>query len=104
MRLAHTAAGALAIAAILAPNAAARLPSDEPASTTAYPAIAAPASPPVTADATPAAAPSVTRSIDDEDFDWGSAAIGAGGAGAALLLAAAGVSAAGHRRHQRVVH
>jgi hypothetical protein len=41
----------------------------------------------------------VTRTIDD-GFDWGSAAIGAGGAGIVLILGAAGLSAAGHRRHE----
>ena len=45
-------------------------------------------------------APTVTRTIDD-GFDLGSAAIGAGGAAAVLLLTAAGASAVSHR-HQRV--
>ena len=35
----------------------------------------------------------------NEGFDWGSAAIGAGIAGALLLLIAAGASAAAHRGH-----
>ena len=48
-----------------------------------------------------AAAPTVTRTID-ERFGWGSAAIGAGGATAVLLLTAAGASALSHR-HQRAV-
>ena len=47
-----------------------------------------------------ALAPTVTRTVDD-GFDLGSAAIGAGGAAAVLLLTAAGASAVSHR-HQRV--
>jgi hypothetical protein len=105
-RIARTAAGALAATALLAPAAAsAHLPFEELR-----------AAPPVVYHATPAPdridtgrsaqvtraavtpAPTVTQSIDD-GFDWGAAAIGAGGAGALLLLAAAGTSAAGHRRH-----
>ena len=41
----------------------------------------------------------VTTTID-EGFDWGSAAIGAGGAAAVLLLGAAGASAVSPRRHR----
>ena len=44
-------------------------------------------------------APAVTTTID-EGFDWGSAAIGAGGAAAVLLLGAAGASALAPRRHR----
>jgi hypothetical protein len=92
-RIARTAAGALAAPALLAPAAAPvvyhatpapdRIDTGRPAQVTR-------------AAVTPA--PTVTQSIDD-GFDWGAAAIGAGGAGALLLLAAAGTSAAGHRRH-----
>jgi hypothetical protein len=103
-RLTRTAAAALTVTALLAPTASAHLPWDErPAPTVAYQAMPAPDridSGPVAA-ATPTAsqpAPTVTETIDD-GFDWGSAAIGAGSAGLALLLAAAGASAAGHRRH-----
>jgi hypothetical protein len=44
-------------------------------------------------------APTVTRTTDD-GFDWGSAAIGAGGAAAVLLLTGAGASAVSHRHHR----
>lgn len=43
--------------------------------------------------------PAVTTTID-EGFDWGSAAIGAGGAAAVLLVGAAGASALTPRRHR----
>ena len=43
-------------------------------------------------------APTVTRTVD-EGFDVGSAAIGAGGAAAGLLLTAAGVAVVSRRRH-----
>jgi hypothetical protein len=99
MRPAPSAVAALAAAALIVPSASARMPADEPASTTAYPAVVAPAS--STAD-TPA--PTVTQTIADEGFDWGDAAIGAGAAGAVLLLTAAGATAVGHRRHQGVAH
>lgn len=48
---------------------------------------------------TEAPAPTVARTIDD-GFDLGSAAIGAGGAAAVLLLGAAGASAVSHRHHR----
>jgi hypothetical protein len=38
--------------------------------------------------------------INDEGFDLGSAAVGAGGAGAFLLLTAAGIAFVGQRRHR----
>jgi hypothetical protein len=65
-------------------------------------APAAQASPPLEpgsgeAGSVPVDAPAVTTVIDD-GFDWGSAAIGAGGAAAVLLLSAAGASAP--RRHR----
>jgi hypothetical protein len=101
MRLAPTAVAALAATALVVPSASARVPADEPVSTTAYPAVAAPAGPTVDT-ATPA--PAITQTIADDGFDWGAAAIGAGGAGAVLLLTAAGASAVGHRRHQGVAH
>jgi hypothetical protein len=44
--------------------------------------------------------PTAVRIVDD-GFDWGSAAIGAGGATGLLLLAATGAAAATHR-HRRV--
>jgi hypothetical protein len=51
-----------------------------------------------------APAPTVTRAtvIDDGGFDWGSAALGAGGAGVLLVLAAAGASTMQH--HHRRAH
>lgn len=50
------------------------------------------------AGSVPADAPAVTTVIDD-GFDWGSAAIGAGGAAVVLLLGAAGASALPPHRH-----
>jgi hypothetical protein len=92
-RLARTLAGALALSAIAAPTAGA-LPAEQvqggSPSTNAAPAI----------DKTEALAPTVTRTID-EGFDWGSAAMGAGGATALLLLTGAGATAVSHR-HRRV--
>jgi hypothetical protein len=46
----------------------------------------------------PAETPAETTVID-EGFDWGSAAIGAGGAAVVVLLGAAGASALSPRRH-----
>jgi hypothetical protein len=48
---------------------------------------------------TEAPAPTVTRAID-KGFDLGSAALGAGGAAAVLLLTAAGTSAVSHRQRK----
>jgi hypothetical protein len=78
-------AGALAIAAIAAPAAAA-----QPQHTVGPGQGATPPD---------YDKPVVTHTIDG-GFDAGSAAIGAGGAATALLLAAAGASAASHRRHR----
>src|SRR5260370_98308 len=72
-----------------------------PPRTPGPPAGPPPATPPA---ATVAPAPAVTQTIADDGFDWGAAAVGAGGAGAVLLLTAAGASAVGHRRHQGVTH
>jgi hypothetical protein len=41
----------------------------------------------------------VSREID-ESFDWGSAALGAGGAASVLLLTGAGATAVARRRHR----
>lgn len=89
-RIAPALATTLAIATIgiAAPAAGARLPDD---------ALRAPAAPPSTQVVADTPTPTVTRTID-EGFDWGSAAIGAGGAGIVLLLGAAGLTAANHRR------
>jgi hypothetical protein len=92
-RLTRTVAGALAVTAIAAPTAGA-LPAEQvqggsPSSRSA-PAIGSKAEAP---------APTVTRTIDD-GFDWGSAAVGAGGAAAVLLLTGAGASAVSHRHHR----
>jgi hypothetical protein len=103
-RLARTAAGALAATAILAPAASAGLPLEERRTpTVAYQATPAPdrVDSGRSAPVTPAAVqppPAVAETVDD-GFDWGSAAIGAAGVGIVALLAAAGASAAGHRRH-----
>lgn len=102
-RIARTAAGALAATTLLAPAASAHLPFDErPTPTVAYQPAPAPdrIDSGRVAAVTPATvrpAPTVTQTIDD-GFDWESAAIGAGIAGV-VLLAAAGASTAGHRRH-----
>jgi hypothetical protein len=94
-----TTAATVAAAALLASSSAsARLPVEEQTSTTAYPAVAAPAAT-VSPDALTAPAPPITQTVDDEGFDWGAAAIGAGGVGVVLLLTAGGASAIGHRRH-----
>jgi hypothetical protein len=52
----------------------------------------------VTSEPAPADAPVVVRRVD-AGFDWGSAAIGAGGAGAlAVVIALGGVAYAGRQR------
>jgi hypothetical protein len=73
-------------------------------------ALAAPAASAVPArpDATPAdrviIQPDVAPLVDD-GFDWGSAAIGAGGAGALILLLSAGGFSYRHRQeHIRTAH
>ena len=48
-------------------------------------------------------APPVTTTID-EGFDWGSAAIGAGAAGALLVLVSLGGYKFASRSHTRVAH
>jgi hypothetical protein len=88
-RLTRTLAGALAVSALAAPAAEARhgqeVHSDKPGNGSAE--FSAPA-------------PTVTRTID-AGFDVGSAAIGAGGAAAVLLLTAGAGSAVSHR-HSRI--
>ena len=85
-RLARMLAASLAAAAVAAPPAHAmadRGPvTDEPA----------PA---------PTQAPVVVRAVD-EGFDWGSAAIGAGGAGALIVLVSLGGFSYATRHHVRV--
>lgn len=81
-RLTRTVASALAVTALAAPAAEARYDDDMHAGRTVHPG------------------PTVSRTIDD-GFDMGSAALGAGGAAAVLLLTAAGASTVSHR-HQRV--
>jgi len=88
--LTSTVAAALAATALAAPAADAR-PWEE-----AFSSPDQRSAPAIESDP----APTVTRTIDD-GFDLGSAAIGAGGAAAVLLLTAAGASAVSHR-HQRV--
>jgi hypothetical protein len=51
-------------------------------------AIAQPIADPQTSEPAPAAAPVVRT--NDEGFDWGSAAVGAGGAGAVIVLVSLG--------------
>ena len=86
-------AAGLAVAALAVPAAQASPIRDPGAGDTPGPAAI---------DVTPIeteSAPPVTTLID-EGFDWGSAAIGAGGAAAVLLLGAAGASALSARRHR----
>ena len=78
-RLPRCVAAALVVSAIAAPNAGARPIYDSPAPT--------------------AHSLSPTRS-NGEGLDLGSAALGAGGAGAFLLLTAAGIAFVGQRRHR----
>ena len=85
MKLHRSIVTGIAIAALAAPAAPAT-PIIEPGSGAT--------SEPVAPDS-----PAVTTTID-EGLDWGSAAIGAGGAAAVLLLSAAGASALSHRRHR----
>ena len=85
-RLSRTAAGTLAILAVAAPMAAARPAIDSPADIKAH-SVAAPAR---------TVAPSA-----DAGFEWGDAAIGAGGATLALMLGAAGAMSVS-RRHQHI--
>jgi hypothetical protein len=94
-RLTHSVAGALAIAALAAPAAGAFPAEQVQGSTNPN----APATPIHVNNTSAGPAPTVSRTIDD-GFDVGSAAIGAGGAAAVLLLSAAGASALVHRRHQ----
>jgi hypothetical protein len=68
----------LAAAALAAPSALARV---DPPATTPFNSREA--------DPTVPAAPVVVRTVDD-GFDWGSAAIGAGGAGALVMVVALG--------------
>lgn len=83
-RFTRAVAGALAITALAAPAAGAR-PAEEMF---------------INESRAEAPGPTITRTID-EGFGWSSAAIGAGGATAVLLLGAAGASARSNR-HQRV--
>jgi hypothetical protein len=87
-------AGALAITALAAPVAGARLPTEN----LPDPSGNIPSAPVVSQ----APAPTVTRTavVDDGGFDWGSAALGAGSAGVLLVLAAAGASTMQHH-HRR---
>jgi hypothetical protein len=90
----RAAISALAITAIAAPAAGAR-PATEPQSSSGYNASA------VAIEPEPAApAPTVTRAID-AGFDWGSAAVGAGGAAAVLLVSLGGATML-TRRNARV--
>jgi hypothetical protein len=63
-------------------------------------AVAQPIADPQTSEPAPSDAP-VVRTID-EGFDWGSAAIGAGGAGAAIVLVSIGGIAVASRHRMRV--
>jgi hypothetical protein len=63
-------------------------------------AVAQPIADPQTSEPAPSDTP-VVRTID-EGFDWGSAAIGAGGAGAAIVLVSLGGIAVVSRHRTRV--
>jgi hypothetical protein len=93
-RLTQSVAAALVIAAVAAPAAGA-VPAEQ---VQGNPNPNAPAAPIHVNDTSAGPAPTVSRTIDN-GFDVGSAAIGAGGAAAVLLLGAAGASALVHRRH-----
>jgi hypothetical protein len=95
-RLARVAAAAVTGAALAAPPALAR-PIDSPP--TPLPAYSGPAID-IEGDAPPAGAPVVQRI--DGGFDWGSAAIGAGGAGGLVAVVALGGVAYGVRRRTGV--
>jgi hypothetical protein len=95
-RLTRTVAGALAVTAFAAPAASA-YPAEQLQGSPRSQDISGPPLP-IDPDAQ-APRPTVTRTIDD-GFDFGSAAIGAGGAAAVLLLSAAGASAVTHRHHR----
>jgi hypothetical protein len=79
-RLPRALAAALIVTAITAPTAGARPIYDSPGK-------AAHSSP-------------IPTRINDEGFDLGSAAVGAGSAGAFLLLTAAGIAFVGQHRHR----
>jgi hypothetical protein len=81
-QLLRSLAAGLAVTALAAPAASAR-PMLDPGSGEAPPTDTAP----------------VTVAVDD-GIDWGSAAIGAGGAGMLLLLAAGGATYASHGRRR----
>jgi hypothetical protein len=85
-QLQRTLAAGLAAAALAAPAAHA-VPNIEPNTGNASPS------------AEPVPGPPTVTTID-QGFDWGSAAIGAGGAATVLLLGAAGASAVSPRRHR----
>ena len=82
MRTTLTVVTALVVVAVAAPPGASARPIDH------EPANASPSTP----------LPTVTRTVD-EGIDLGSAALGAGGAGALLMLTAAGAVTVMHRRH-----
>jgi hypothetical protein len=97
-RITRTVVGALAVTALAAPAANA-LPGEQIQGSPRHQDNAGSQAPlPVDPDAQ-APRPTVTRAIDD-GFDTGSAAIGAGGAAAFLLLTAAGGVAVVHRQHR----
>jgi len=102
-RLASAAAVAVSIAVVAAPIAGARPldePGGQPRSGSLQERNLTALSMRATSTKPDLQRPTVVR-IVDEGFDWGSAAIGAGGATGLLLLAATGATAASHR-HRRV--
>jgi hypothetical protein len=95
-RVAHLLAAAAAAAALAAPTASARLidgPQDPLRHSDTAGAVE-PAPP-------PAGRPVIVRDIDT-GFDWGAAAIGAGGAGALVLLISLGAVAYASRHRAQV--
>jgi hypothetical protein len=85
-RISRFATACLIAGALVAPGASARPVSDPPIQNGGEPVVIEPA-------------PSLQH-IDD-GFDWGSAAIGAGGAGAIILLVSAGGTTYRHR-HEHI--
>jgi hypothetical protein len=94
-QLARALAAAVAAAALAAPPALARI---DPPATAGF--SSSDATPTVTAESA-VNPPVVVRTVDD-GFDWGAAAIGAGGAGALVALVLLGGSAITARHQVRV--
>jgi hypothetical protein len=95
-RLHHVLAVALAATAVAAPAASARVSPEEISDIRSPHPVALTD----TRYAVPATAPVVTRTVADDGVDWGSVALGAGGAVALVLLTAGSGSAVARHRHR----